>query len=551
MARSSPGLSGRVTNENAKWFVLMATCVALFMAILDNLVVNVAIPTISEDLSPSASQLQWIVSAYTLVFASVQITAGGLGDRLGRKRMFLFGVAIFTVTSGLAAFVNSTETLILARAVQGFGGAFIMPLSLSLVSQAFPEEERAKALGIWSAIMASGLAFGPIVGGLIVEYWSWHWIFLINVPIGIIALVLGSAVIRESKDDTGRAVTDIPGTVLVTAAIGLLTWGLIDAGERGWGDDRVLLSLLGSAIVFAAFIVVELRSANPMVPLGFFKSATFTVANIDSFVIAFMISGVAFSMTLYFQNVHGYSPMRSGLTMLPMVICMMVVSPFAGAFVKRLGTSKLITLGMVITGGASFLFLRARADATFLDVVPAFMVMGIGNALIMAPMTTAVINSVESSKTGVASAVNGAVRETGFAFGVALLGSIMNQTYQDRFEANGAIAAMRATGDQALGGMLDVIARGINYAGHVIDNPVLFPGVPADIAASIREASADAFVAGMDQAFVLSGIVMIATGIASFFLVRDREAAPAPAPAPDAGGTVQEPHVAVAPTTGE
>ncbi|MGB3307085.1 MAG: MFS transporter [Thermomicrobiales bacterium] len=549
MARSSPGLSGRVTNENAKWFVLMATCVALFMAILDNLVVNVAIPTISEDLSPSASQLQWIVSAYTLVFASVQITAGGLGDRLGRKRMFLFGVAIFTATSGLAAFVNSTETLILARAVQGFGGAFIMPLSLSLVSQAFPEEERAKALGIWSAIMASGLAFGPIVGGLIVEYWSWHWIFLINVPIGIIALVLGSAVIRESKDDSGRAVTDIPGTVLVTAAIGLLTWGLIDAGERGWGDNRVLLSLLGSAIVFAAFIVVELRSANPMVPLGFFKSATFTVANIDSFVIAFMISGVAFSMTLYFQNVHGYSPMRSGLTMLPMVICMMVVSPFAGALVKRLGTSKLITLGMVITGGASFLFLRASASATFLDMVPAFMVMGIGNALIMAPMTTAVINSVESSKTGVASAVNGAVRETGFAFGVALLGSIMNQTYQDRFEANGAIAAMRATGDQALGGMLDVIARGINYAGHVIDNPLLFPGVPADIAASIREASAEAFVAGMDQAFVLSGIVMIATGIVSFFLVRDREAAPAPAP--DAGATVQEPHVAVAPTTGE
>jgi EmrB/QacA subfamily drug resistance transporter len=218
------GLAGRVNENNAKWWVLGASCFALFMAILDNLVVNVALPTISEDFSPTTTQLQWIVSAYTLIFAALQITAGGLGDRFGRKRFFLIGVTIFTVTSALAALVQNTEWLIIARAVQGFGAAFIMPLSLSLISAAFPPEERGKALGIWSAVSMSGLAFGPIVGGFIVENFAWQWIFLINVPIGIIAFIVTSAVVSESRDESGQVATDIPGTVLVTGAIGSLTY---------------------------------------------------------------------------------------------------------------------------------------------------------------------------------------------------------------------------------------------------------------------------------------------------------------------------------------
>jgi EmrB/QacA subfamily drug resistance transporter len=518
------GLGSRVNDDNAKWWVLAASCVALFMAILDNLVVNVALPTISEDFSPTPTQIQWIVSAYTLVFASLQITAGGLGDRFGRKRFFLIGVAVFTITSGLAALVQNTEWLIIARAAQGIGAAFIMPLSLSLISAAFPPEERGRALGIWSAISISGLAFGPIVGGFIVEYFAWQWIFLINVPIGIIAFLVTSAVVRESRDESGRVATDIPGTVVVTGAIASLTWSLIEAGERGWGSPLIVSGFILSAVLFVLFVLIELRTERPMVPMEFFKSSTFTGANIDAFAVSFFISGVAFSMTMYWQHIHGFSAVRTGLTMLPMVLTMMVLSPISGLLINRIGTSRLITVGMLITGGAAFLYLRTGRDASFADVVPAMMVMGFGMALIFAPMTTAVLNSVPSDRSGIASAVNGAVRETGFAFGVALLGTIMNRTYQSRFEDSAEIQALRDPANPMatmIQPVLDIIGQGINFAGEVVQNQVNFPGVPADVADTIARVSSDAFVAGMHRSFIITGIAIIAIGILSFFLIND------------------------------
>lgn len=527
--------AGRINDQNAKWWILGASCFALFMAILDNLVVNVAIPTISEDFAPTTTQLQWIVSAYTLVFASLQITAGGLGDRFGRKRFFMIGIVIFTATSGMAAFVQNTEWLIIARCAQGFGAAFIMPLSLSLISAAFPPEERGKALGIWSAVSVSGLAFGPIVGGLIVEYFPWQGIFLINVPIGIIAFLITSAVVRESRDESGQVATDIPGTILVTGGIATLTWALIEAGERGWGDSLILTSFALSAIFFAAFIFVEQRTEKPMVPLRFFKSSTFTGANIDAFAVSFFISGIAFSLTMYWQNVHNYSPIKNGLTMLPMVATMMVFSPISGALVNRIGTRKLISLGMLIAGFSAFLYLRTGLNATFLDVLPAMIVMGFGFALIFAPMTTAVLNSVESDKAGVASAVNGAVRETGFAFGVALLGTIMNQTYKSNFNASSKVQELRDPANSALAPLqpvIDTVGKGINNAGHLIFNQKYFPGFPADIAHTLYTESSIAFVEGMHRSFVITGIAIIGVSIVSFFLVKD-SVAEAPAEEPD------------------
>ncbi len=518
------GLSGRVNEGNAKWWVLAAACFALFMAILDNLVVNVALPTISEDFSPTTTQLQWIVSAYTLIFASLQITAGGLGDRFGRKRFFLFGVVIFTTTSALAALVQNTEWLIVARCVQGFGAAFIMPLSLSLISAAFPPEERGKALGIWSAVSMSGLAFGPIVGGFIVENFAWQWIFLINVPIGIIAFLVTSAVVSESRDESGQVATDIPGTLLVTGAIASLTYALIEAGARGWGDSLIIGSFLASVILLTAFVFVERHTEKPMVPLRFFKSTTFTAANIDAFVVSFFISGIAFSMTMYWQNVHDYSPMRNGLTMIPMVLTMMVFAPISGSLVSRIGTSKLVSTGMLIAGLSAFLYLRTSVHGTFLDVLPAMMVMGFGFALIFAPMTTAVLNSVESDKSGVASAVNGAVRETGFAFGVALLGTIMNRTYVNGFDGNAQIQKLRGGAPAQLQPVVDKIGEGINYAGHVIYNQKYFPGVPKEIADTLYGVSASSFVDGMHRSFIITGIAIILVSAASYFMISDRVA---------------------------
>jgi EmrB/QacA subfamily drug resistance transporter len=530
------GLANRVNDSNLKWYTLGAACFGLFMAILDNLVVNIAMPTIARDLDAKTTQLQWIVSAYTLVFASLQITAGGLGDRFGRKKLFLFGLAVFTATSFAAALSQSIGMLIALRALQGFGAAFIMPLSLSLISAAFPPEERGRAIGIWSAISVSGVALGPIVGGALVEYASWHWVFLINVPIGIGAFFVTSAVVRESKDESGTVATDYAGTVLITAAIASLTWGLIEAGDRGWTDGLILAAFAAAAVFAAAFIWVEAHTERPMIPLRFFRSSTFTGANIDSFMIAFLITGVSFFMTLYQQNIHGFSPMKTGLALLPMVVVMMVMSPVTGNLTGQMGPRRLISLGMLVTGVGTLLMLMTGVNASYWAILPSFIVMGFGMSFIWAPMTTAVLNSVESEKSGVASAVNGALREIGTAFGVALLGTLASRAYQSDFKTAQQVAAIRSgQSGGILAPVLGLIGSGMSFGGRVIDDPrtIAQLGLPADVmaqvhqaltpqvVASIRQASAEAFMTGMDRAIIFSGVGIMLASVLSYFLVKD------------------------------
>jgi EmrB/QacA subfamily drug resistance transporter len=534
---SRMNLAGRVNDSNAKWWALAASCFGLFMALLDNLVVNIALPTISEDLDASTTQLQWIVSAYTLIFASLQITAGGLGDRFGRKRWFLLGLALFTLTSFIAAFSQNVEMLIAMRAIQGLGAAFVMPLSLSIVSNAFPPEERGRAIGIWSAVSVSGIALGPIVGGVLVEYASWHWVFLINVPIGIVALLVTQAVVRESTDTSGTVATDVPGTLLITGAIAALTYGLIEAGNRGWGDTLIVSSFVAAVVLGVIFIWVESKTERPMIPLRFFRSPTFTGANIDAFSISFALAGVGFFITLYQQNVHNLSAIKTGLALLPMVITMMALSPVAGTFLNRLGPRRMITVGMFVTGIGMLLFLRASVDASYWDILPAFIVMGIGMSGIWTPMTTAVLNSVESDKSGVASAVNGAIREIGTAFGIALLGTVMNRTYQDVYDKDSSIRALRDDPNASqFRAVIDAIGDGNNMAGHVIEKISDFDFVPAEIKAPIIQASSKAFVDGMDVAVYIAAAFLIGASIVNYFLVKDSVVAshePDPVAAPD------------------
>lgn len=522
-------LAGRINEHNARWYALAASCFALFMAILDNLVVNVALPTISKDLEATTTQLQWIVSGYILVFASLQITAGGLGDRLGRKRWFMAGIVLFTATSVLAALSQNVEMLIAARALQGLGAAFILPLSLSIISEAFPPEERGKALGIWSAVSVSGLALGPVVGGLLVQYASWHWIFLVNVPIGIVAFLVSSAVVTESRDTSGTVATDVPGTILVTGAIASLTWALIEAGNRGWSDSLIAGALGLAAVLLIAFVLVELRTERPMVPMRFFRSSTFTGANLVAFAISFLIAGIAFYGTLYLQNIHGFSPVRSGMALLPMVAVMMVCSPVSGIMVSRIGASKLLAAGMVVAGIGTLLFMRADVHGAYVDLLPSYLVMGLGMSLIFAPMTTAVLNSVERGKSGVASAVNGAIREVGNAFGVALLGTVMNRAYQDYFGADSQVRALKSSPDAGpLKPVLDVLGGGMSYGGRVIQDQTLFPGVSAGVASTLREVSSNAFMVGMDRAIVVSVAVVMVAAVVSWKLISDEVVAAHP-----------------------
>lgn len=525
-------------DDRTKWLTLAAACFALFMAILDNLVVNIALPTISRELDATTSELQWVVSAYTLVFASLQITAGGMGDRFGRKKFFMAGLAMFTATSFVAAFSSSMEMLILMRALQGLGAAFIMPLSLSLISAAFPPEERGRAVGIWSAISVSGVALGPIVGGALVEYASWEWIFLINVPIGIIALFVTSAVVRESRDKSGRVATDIPGTVLITAFIASLTWGLIEAGERGWTDPIILTAFAIAAVILPVFLYVEWNSERPMIPLEFFRSRTFTGANINSFMIAFLITGIAFFLTLYQQNIHGFSAIKTGLALLPMVIAMMIFSPISGSLINRMGTRKLLTFGMTTTGVGTLLLLFSGVGASYLRILPAFIVIGFGMSFIWAPMTTAVLNSVPSDKSGIASAINGSLREIGTAFGVALLGTIANRAYQDYYAESDEMQQLQASAPPELQSALEFIGSGMNYAGIVVRELGAEFGVPEDVIDTVEQVSSQAFMEGMDRAIVLSGVLMIVSGLLSYLMIDDKVAeSPAEEPVSEIGDT--------------
>jgi len=515
------GLNGRVNDGNLKWFTLIAACFALFMAILDNLVVNIALPTISRELDATTTQLQWVVSAYTLIFASLQITAGGLGDRFGRKQWFVAGLAFFTATSFLAAFSNSMEMLIVMRALQGLGAAFIMPLSLSLISAAFPPEERGRAVGIWSAISVSGVALGPIVGGAIVEYASWEWIFLINVPIGIIALLVTMAVVRESKDESGAVATDVPGTLLITGFIASLTWGLIEAGERGFTDPLILTAFVIAAVLLPVFIMVELRTERPMIPLQFFRSRTFTGANVDSFMIAFLITGVSFFLTLYQQNIHGFPAIKTGLALLPMVLMMMLFSPISGSMINKLGPRRLLTFGMTVTGIGTLLLLLAGTDASYYHILPAFLVMGFGMSFIWAPMTTAVLNSVPSEKSGVASAVNGSLREIGTAFGVALLGTLANRAYQDHYRESADLQAVTGAAPEQVQGLIALVGSGMNYGGRVVQGLAGGMGISDERLATIQQVSAEAFMNGMDRAVLFSGVAIIVVAVLSYFMIDD------------------------------
>lgn len=537
-------LAGRVNDNNAKWFTLAAACFALFMAILDNLVVNVALPTISRDLNATTTHLQWIVSSYILVFASLQITAGGLGDRLGRKRWFMIGIVLFTATSLFAAFSQNVEMLIAARALQGLGAAFILPLSLSLVSNAFPPDERGKALGIWSAISVSGLALGPLVGGVLVQYVSWHWIFLINVPIGIAAVLVTSAVVPESRDTTGQVALDVPGTVLITGAIASLTWGLIEAGDRGWSNSLILLAFAIAAVLGTAFVIVESRTEKPMVPLSFFKSSTFTGANTVAFAVSFLIAGLAFFGTLYLQNVLGFSPVRAGMALIPMVIVMMIGAPLSGSMINRIGYSKMIALGMILAGAGTLLYMRASVDGRYIDLLPSYLVMGIGMSLIFAPMTTAVLNSVNPERSGVASAVNGAIREIGNAFGIAFLGTIMNRTYQSHFNADQGVQQLRASPDAGpLQPAIEMVGSGMSFGGRVVEDAQVFPALAQapQVVSALKQASGEAFMAGMDRAIYVSAGAVMVMAVVALFLIKDTVASSRAAEAHGALAMTPEP----------
>jgi len=445
-----------LTPENRKWWTLVAVAFGLFMIMLDNTVVNVALPSIQRDLGIGLSELEWIVTGYALTFAALMLSGGKLADRYGRRLVFVAGLSIFTAASLACGLADSGDVLIGARVVQGVGAALMNPATLSIIAATFPPHQRGTAIGIWAGVAAMALAIGPLVGGLLTERIDWSWIFFVNVPVGVLAIVASLVLIEESRDSSHEQRLDLPG--LISSAVGLfaLTYGLIEANTYGWTSGRILGAFTVAAVSLVTFVLLERYQRLPMLDLSLFKSGTFAGANIVVLLVFLAMFGVFFFVSLYMQNILGYSAVQAGAAFLPMTILVMVVAPIAGRISDRVGSRWLMTGGMVLLSAQLFYFSRLNADATFWNLLPAFLVGGVGMSMTMTPTAAAAVRSVPVDKAGVGSAVLNSFRQVGGSMGIALMGAIVAHEAGGRRTADAFIdgfsVALTVSGVIALAG---------------------------------------------------------------------------------------------------
>ena len=415
------------TRPQALW-AFAITSLALFMVALDNLVVTTALPVIKRDLGSSLADLQWMVNAYTLTFAVLLITGAALGDRFGRQRVFIIGLGIFVAGSALAALSPSTNVLILARAIQGVGGAIVTPLTLTILSAAVPAERRAVALGAWGGIAGLAIAIGPLVGGAIAEGLDWHWIFWLNVPIGLVVIPLAYARLTETYGPEGRL--DVPGLGLISGGLLALVWGVINGNDLGWDSPQVVGAIGAGIAMLVAFVGWEARQAHPMLPLGFFRSRAFSAANGVSLLMYFGMFGSIFLLSQFFQVVQGYSPFQAGLRTLPWTGMPIIVAPIAGVLADRIGGRPILATGMALQAVAlGWLAVVVTPTVAYEAMVVPFILAGIGMGLFFAPIANVVLSAVRPDEEGKASGATNTIREVGGVFGVAVLAAV--------FSANG------------------------------------------------------------------------------------------------------------------
>jgi EmrB/QacA subfamily drug resistance transporter len=418
-------IAARITDDNRRWWTLGAMCFALFMIMLDNTVVNVALPSIQRSLHASTSALEWTVNAYTLVFAVLLVTGGRLGDLFGRRRMFLFGVVTFALASGAIGFSPNEGWLVGWRAIQGVGAAFMMPGTLSIITNAFPAEERGKAIGTWAGVSALALAIGPVLGGVLVEYVSWQSIFFLNLPVAALAVVVTLVAAHESRDDSVERTLDVPGVVTLTAGLAAFVLALVQGNAWGWGSAPIVGLLVASVLTLAGFVVIERRTRVPMVDFAFFRSRGFLGANTVGFIVSFAMLAMFFFLALYLQNILGYSPLQAGIRFLPSTLMIVIIAPLSGRLADRIGPRVPIVAGLLLVSGALFWQSFIDVHTSFSFLIGAFIVMGIGIALVMSPMSMAAMNSVAPTKAGVASGILSMNRMVGGTFGVAVLGALV------------------------------------------------------------------------------------------------------------------------------
>ncbi len=520
-----------------KWWTLIAVSVAIFMLLLDITVVNVALPDIQRSLHSSFQDLQWVVDAYSLTLAAFLLTAGSVADQLGRKRVFVAGLIVFTGSSALCGLSSSALMLNLARGLQGTGGAMMFATSLALLAEAFEGRERGTAFGVFGAVTGAAVAVGPLVGGLITSGIGWEWIFFVNLPIGIAAVVLTVSRVQESRDPDATGV-DWLGLLTFSGSLFLLVYALVRGNDAGWGSTQIVGLLAGSAVLIVLFVVFERAQARPMLDLTLFRRPAFAGANI----VAFALSGSIFAMflylTLYIQNVLGYSPLQAGLRFLPTTLLSFAVAPIAGRLTVRVPVRMLLGTGLALIGIGLFAMTAVDATSGWTTLIPGFVLSGIGVGLVNPPLASAAIGVVPASRSGMASGINSTFRQMGIATGIAGLGAIFQHSV-----TKGTTAALAHSGH----------AREVAGAAHGQLSTLLESGEIKRVADSLssggHEALVSAYRVGFTGAFtdilIVAGVLAIVGSVLAFVLVRSHDFV-ASGPAPETPDHEGEPAGAMA-----
>lgn len=475
-----------------RWWILLVLCISLLVIIVDNTILNVAVPTIVRELSASTSQLQWMVDSYTLVFAGLLLTAGSLGDRFGRRGALQVGMVIFGLGSLLAAMSDSANQLIVTRGIMGVGGAFIMPATLSIITNVFPPEERGKAIGLWASVAGVAAVLGPISGGFLLEHFYWGSIFLVNIPIVVIALLAGFFLIPTSRDPSKPALDPV-GAVLSIVGLVSLVYAIIQAPEEGWTSPMTLGVFAFSAVVLTGFALWERSVASPMLDTSFWRDPRFSAASAGIALIFFAMFGSIFLLTQYLQFVMGYSPLEAGVRLLPWALTMLVVAPNSPRLAAKFGTKLVVGSGLTIASVALTLMatLPGEGSSYWGDVVWRMVPLACGMALTMAPATESIMGSLPRAKAGVGSAVNDTTRQIGGAFGVAIIGSVMASVYGSKVADS--LAGLGVEGEPA-----EIAQEGLGRALQVAEE------APGALGPQIASAAREAFMDGMHRGVLVA-----------------------------------------------
>ena len=517
-----------------KWLALVATCFGILMALLDVTVVNVALPVLQSELDASFSDLQWVIDAYTITLAVFLVTAGRLGDVFGRKRLFIAGLGIFTTGSLLCALsadftiggLSNIQILWGARVIQGLGGSIMLPVSLSIISATFEGRERGTAIGIWGATTGLATAVGPVVGGLLVEKVSWQSIFYLNIPIGLVGILLSVWAIRESRDEGAPRAVDLFGLATITVGLFCLVLGLIQGESKGWSSAYIITLFSVAAVSLIVFVVGELRIKNPMLDPRLFKNRSFTGAAITAFCLSAGLYSLLFFLTLYLQNSLAFNPLQTGLRLLPLSAIVLFVAPLAGNLTGRIGPRPILFAGMAALAIAVLLMTRISGQyqqSDWILLLPAFFLAGIGNGLVNPPISTVAVGTVRPAKAGMASGVNTVARQVGVAFGIAFWGALLATRYnnyvQDRIQALNAPRLDDSTKSKIIDGVQSAGttagSTGLKGGGGSFQNSPVY-GQVQDIARA-------SFVDGTVDILRLAAILLAIGALAALFLVRSSD----------------------------